>query len=158
PRGPVDERAGELDVRVRLRERVGHGLVRTDRLAELRARLSVLDAKVECALRDAERFGGGCCTKARRLLYGPERARGINGRRAAAPRQRGNVRQIEAGVAGVSQSPRQQRPFDKAGPGRRDVEPTELHELAPAVILRLPDAVDRKAVGEPRSRRLLQLE
>ena len=59
PRGPVDERARELDVGVRLRERVGDGLVRADRLAELRARLRVLDAEVERALRDAERLGRG---------------------------------------------------------------------------------------------------
>ena len=36
PGGPVDERARELDVGVRLRERVGDGLVGADRLAELR--------------------------------------------------------------------------------------------------------------------------
>src|SRR5204863_9316458 len=35
PRCPVDERARELDVGVRLRERVGDGLVRADRLGEL---------------------------------------------------------------------------------------------------------------------------
>src|SRR4029079_6816636 len=58
PRRPVDERARELDVGVRLREWVGDCLVRADRLAELDARLRVLETEVEGALRDAERLRG----------------------------------------------------------------------------------------------------
>src|SRR5215475_4248675 len=43
PGGPIDERARELDIGVRLCERMGDGLVGADRLAELDARLRVLD-------------------------------------------------------------------------------------------------------------------
>src|SRR5262249_8228552 len=78
PRRPVDERTCELDVGVRLRERMGDGLVRADRLAELRAGLRVLDTEVECALRDAQRLGCGGRTEARRLLDRRQRARRVD--------------------------------------------------------------------------------
>src|SRR5439155_19398514 len=67
PCGPVDERAGELDVGVRLRKRVRDRLVRPDRLPELLARRRVLDAEVEGALRHAERLCRRCGAEARGL-------------------------------------------------------------------------------------------
>ena len=96
PRGPVDERARELDVGVRLRERMGDGLVRADRLAELLACLRVLDAEVERPLRDAERLGGHRGPQARRLLDdvddGAWRSTVVDVAVAAAPTRRARVR------------------------------------------------------------------
>src|SRR5262249_61658447 len=61
-------------------------------------------------------------------------------------------------VAGIAQLLEEKRLLDEAEPGLRDVEPAELLELAPAVVLLLPVTVEREAVGEPRARGLLQLD
>ena len=63
----ASERASSTSVYV-LRELVRDGLVDADRLAELLARLRVLDAELERALRDADRLGGHRGAEARRLL------------------------------------------------------------------------------------------
>src|SRR5262245_23178886 len=149
PRGPVDERARELDVGVRLREWVGDGLVRADRLTELLARLRVLDAEVERALRDAERLSGRSRAEAWRFLDGPQRACRVNRCGVAVARQRRNVCQVEARVADVPQLLEEQCLLDEAESRLRDVEPAEFLELAPAVVLRLPVPVERETVGEP---------
>src|SRR5437870_4731503 len=54
PRSPVRERAGELGVGVAVGELVRDRLVDPDRLAELLARLGVLDGQLERPLRDAD--------------------------------------------------------------------------------------------------------
>src|SRR6266702_1977150 len=54
PRRPVGERARQLGLDVRVREPVRDRLVDTDRTSELLARLRMLDAEIECLLRDAD--------------------------------------------------------------------------------------------------------
>ena len=122
PRGPVDERARELDVRVRLRERVRDGLVGADRLAELLARLRVLDAEVERALRDAERLG---CRAARKrgvssTCVGLRRARGRRWRRRRRPAPSRDVPEVEARGRARSPAPRAAAPPRRSrGPASR---------------------------------------
>src|SRR6266545_162488 len=56
PRRPVRERARQLRLDVCVREPVRHRLIRADRLAELLARLRVLDPELERLRRDADRL------------------------------------------------------------------------------------------------------
>src|SRR5262249_56658831 len=126
----------ELDVGVRLRERMGHGLVRADRLAELDARLRVLDAEVERALRHAERLRRARGTKARSLTGGPssldtpKRARRVDrGDVALAVEDQpqrlqlagdvgeGDMNEVRARVARITELLQQQRLLDEAEPG-----------------------------------------
>src|SRR5207249_3281627 len=69
-----------------------------------------------------------------------------------------DVREIGPGVAGVAELLEQQRLLDEAELRLRDVEPTQLGELAPAIVFRLPVAVEGETVGEPRARVLLERE
>src|SRR4029079_1127993 len=115
PRRPGDERARELDVGVRLRKRVGDCLVRADRLAELDARLRVLETEVEGALRDAERLRGcGGAETGSFVLEAQEAAGGVDGCDVAVGRQRRDVAEVEAWVADVSHLLQQQRLLDEA--------------------------------------------
>src|SRR3954463_9807413 len=136
-----------------------NGLVRADRLPELDAGLRVLDAEVERPLRDAERLG--CCggAEARGLVLDTRSSgSGVDGGPVVVVRYRRDVPEVEARVADVPHLLEQQRLLDEAEPRVGDVEPAELLQLAPAIVLCLPVAVEREAVGEPRVRRLLQLE
>src|SRR5581483_9949058 len=177
PRGPVGERAGELDVGVRVRELVRHRLIDADRLAELLARLRVLDAQLERALCNSERLGRHRRTQARRLLRPvaadpPERAPRVDGRErlAAVPAVREavqlddavlprNVGEVGTGVERIAGLLEEDRLLDEAEARLRDVEPAELRELRPAVVLRrVPVAVERIALGEPLACEAFQLD
>ena len=69
------------------------------------------------------------------------------------------MREIRAGIERVAHLLEQERLFDEAEPGVGDVEPAELAELGPAVVLRrVPVAVERIALLEPRARLALQLD
>src|SRR5215471_505954 len=64
--------------------------------------------------------------------------------------------EIRAGIADVAHLLQEQRLLDEPEPGGGDVCPTHLLELAPAIVLLLPVAVEREAVGQPGARLLLQ--
>ena len=87
-----------------------------------------------------------------------EAARGIHGGDVAVARHRRDVPEVEARVADVADLLEEQGLLDEAELGLRDVEPAELRELSPAIVVGLPVAVEREAVGEPRARLLLQLD
>src|SRR6185437_6499360 len=127
-----------------------------DRLAELDARLRVLDAEVERPLGDAERLGRARRVEARSLvgrpaaLREPHGPRGIDGRPVSIAGERHahglrlarDVREKRPRIEHVTRLLEQQRLLDEAETRLRDVEPAELLELAPAVVLVLPVAVE----------------
>ena len=69
------------------------------------------------------------------------------------------MREVSAGVERVSHLLEQQRLLDEAEPRLGDVEPAELGQLAPVVVLRaVPVPIEREALIEPGARMSLQLQ
>src|SRR5215470_17166316 len=141
---------------------MGDGLVGADRLPELRPCLRVLDTEIERSLCDSERLGCGGGAEAGRFskvaVDVRHLARWIDGGDVALGWKCRDVDEVEARVAHVPQLLEEERLLDEAEPGLRNVEPAELSQLRPAVVLLLPVAIEREAVGEPGVGCLLELD
>ena len=151
PGGPVGERAGELDVGVRVGERVRDGLVDADRLAELLACARVLDAELECALRHADRLAGDRRAGARQVACAGQR-RAVAALQPAERARRVDRRQLLAAclvcrAVGVDDA------IDRAEPGHEPAHldrPALLAGCDPCPLLRAEPRQrepDRREIG-----------
>src|SRR3954447_8966392 len=137
----------------------------------------MLDPELEDALGDADALGRHRGAKARRLAVSvrgrraPQRARRVDRLHrlsvvAASPDEAvqldasaaGHVREVRAWIERVAHLLEDERLLDEPEICLCHVEPAQLCELRPAVVLRtVPVAVERIALSEPRTRLRLQL-